>query len=76
MFMTALATAGVVLTLGNVLYGIGMAAAGFGPIFGATSRRTPPERRSLALGVATAGGSIGQFAIVPFSSLPQHWLDN
>jgi MFS family permease len=76
MFMTALATAALALTLGNVICGIGMAAAGFGPIFGAISRQTPPEKRSVALGVATAGGSIGQFAIVPFASLLQHRLDN
>ena len=42
MFMIALATEGVMLTLGNVLCGIGMAAAGFGPIFGSISRQTPP----------------------------------
>ena len=76
MFMIAAATEGVALTLGNALCGIGMAAAGFGPIFGAISRQTPPERRSIALCVATAGGSIGQFAIVPFASLLQHRLDN
>src|SRR6201997_4772669 len=76
MFTTAFATAGVVLTLGNVICGIGMAAAGFGPIFGAISRQTSPEKRSVALGVATAGGSIGQFAIVPFASLLQHRFDN
>jgi hypothetical protein len=39
------------LTLGNVICGIGMAAAGFGPIFGAISQRTPPGKRSVALGV-------------------------
>jgi MFS family permease len=76
MFMTAFATAGLALTLGNVICGIGMAAAGFGPILGAVSRQTPPEKRSVALGVTTAGGSIGQFAIVPFASLLQHRLDN
>jgi len=76
MFTIASASAGVMLTFGNVLCGIGMAAAGFGPIFGALIRRTPPEKRSVALGVATAGGSIGQFAIVPFASLLQHRLDN
>jgi predicted MFS family arabinose efflux permease len=76
MFMTASAAAGLALTLGNVICGIGMAAAGFGPIFGAISRQTPPEKRSVALGVATAGGSIGQFAIVPFASLLQHRLEN
>src|SRR5215470_5509655 len=74
MFMIAFAADGVMLTLGNVLCGIGMAAAGFGPIFGAISRQTPPERRSAALGVATAGGSVGQFAIVPFASLLQYRL--
>jgi MFS family permease len=76
MFTTAFATAGLALTLGNVICGIGMAAAGFGPILGAISRRTPAEKRSVALGVVTAGGSIGQFAIVPFASLLQHRLDN
>jgi MFS family permease len=64
------------LTLGNVLCGIGTAAAGFGPILGAISRQTPPAKRSVALGVATAGGSFGQFAVVPFASLLQYRLDN
>ena len=76
MFMIAFATEGVMLTVGNVLCGVGMSAAGFGPIFGSISRQTPPEKRSVALGVATAGGSFGQFAIVPFASLLQYRLDN
>lgn len=76
MFVIAFATEGVMLTFGNVLCGIGMAAAGFGPIFGSISRQTPPEKRSIALGVVTAGGSFGQFAIVPFASLLQYQLDN
>jgi MFS family permease len=70
----AAATEGVMLTLGNVLVGIGTAAAGFGPILGAISRKTPARHRSIALGVATAGGSFGQFAIVPFASLMQQLL--
>src|ERR671933_877601 len=76
MLMIAFASEGVMLTLGNVLCGIGAAAAGFGPILGAITRQTPPERRSIALGVATAGGSFGQFAVVPFASLLQQRLDN
>jgi len=76
MFMIAFATEGLTLTFGNVFCGIGMAAAGFGPIFGSISRQTPPHKRSIALGVATAGGSFGQFAIVPFASLLQYRLDN
>ena len=74
MFMIATASESVMLTLGNMLAGVGMAAAGFGPILAAIGRQTPPLRRSLALGIATAGGSFGQFAIVPFASLLQQHL--
>ena len=75
-FVIASASESTMLTLGNVMCGIGMAAADFGPIFGSISRQTPPHKRSVALGVATAGGSFGQFAIVPFASLLQYRLDN
>jgi MFS family permease len=76
MLMMATATEGVMLTVGNALSGIGMAAAGFGPILGAIGRQTPAASRSSALGVATAGGSFGQFAIVPFASILQNSFDN
>ncbi|MBV8167562.1 MAG: MFS transporter, partial [Alphaproteobacteria bacterium] len=74
MFMVAAATEGVLITLGNVMSGLGMAAAGFGPILAAIMRQTPPEKRSIALGLTTAGGSFGQFAVVPFASLLQNRL--
>ena len=76
MLMIATASEGVMLTVGNALAGIGMAGAGFGPILGAIGRQTPVEWRSSALGIATAGGSFGQFAIVPFASILQNSLDN
>ena len=76
MLMIAMAAEGVMLTVGNALAGVGMAAAGFGPILGAIGRQTPVEWRSSALGIATAGGSFGQFAIVPFASILQNRLDN
>ena len=68
MVAMGMATEGVLLTLGNALTGVGMAAAGFGPIMGVIGRQTPVLQRSLALGVVTAGGSFGQFAVVPFAS--------
>lgn len=71
MFMIAAASEAVLLTAGNIIAGIGMAAAGFGPILAAIARQTPSARRSLALGIATAGGSFGQFAVVPFASFMQ-----
>jgi len=76
MFTIAAATEGMMLTAGSILVGVGMSAAGFGPILGAISRKTPEYRRSIALGVATAGGSFGQFAVVPFASLLQHRFDS
>jgi MFS family permease len=69
MTMIGLATEGVLLTLGNALTGIGMAAAGMGPIFAVVNRATPAAKRSMALGITTAGGSFGQFAVVPFASV-------
>jgi MFS family permease len=75
-FMIAAASEGLLLTAGNIVCGIGTAAAGFGPILGAISRQTPASQRSIALGVATAGGSFGQFAIVPFASVLQQRLDS
>ena len=76
LFMIAMATEGVMMVTGNALAGIGTSAAGFGPILGAIGRQTPVEWRSSALGIATAGGSFGQFAIVPFASILQNSLDN
>ncbi|HEY0440153.1 MAG TPA: MFS transporter [Xanthobacteraceae bacterium] len=69
--MIALATGSLLITLGNIVSGIGMAAAGFGPIFGAIARKIGPGQRSLAMGIVTAGGSFGQFAVVPFASVLQ-----
>jgi MFS family permease len=76
LFMIAMATEGVMMVTGNALAGIGTSAAGFGPILGAIGRQAPVKWRSIALGVATAGGSFGQFAIVPFASMLQHSLGN
>lgn len=63
----AFATDGLGLTLSNFLIGLGMGAAGFAVVIGAVARAAPPEKRSTALGIVTAGGSIGQFAMVPIA---------
>ena len=49
----------------SALTGLGIAAAGFTTILGAVGRAAPPEKRSIALGIVAAGGSVGQFLIVP-----------
>lgn len=52
--------------LGGSLIGLGLSGCGFSVILGTVGRAAPPEKRSLALGIASMGGSIGQFAAVPF----------
>ncbi|MCH9045617.1 MAG: MFS transporter [SAR324 cluster bacterium] len=51
----------------GILIGLGTSATGFGVIVGAVSRVASESRRSLYLGIATAGGSMGQFVLVSFS---------
>lgn len=65
------ADTGALLVLGCAISGIGTSAAGMGPILGAIGRKTSTARRSWALGLATAGGSFGQFAVVPLASFMQ-----
>ena len=54
--------------------GLGLSAAGMGPILAAIGRQTAVAHRSIALGFVTAGSSFGQFGIVPFASLMQQSL--
>ena len=49
----------------GVLVGLGISATGFAVILGPVGRAVPAERRSMALGIASAGGSFGQFALAP-----------
>jgi len=55
------------LILGGLLIGVGLSGTGFTVVLGAVGRAAPPERRSQALGLTSVGGSIGQFAALPFS---------
>lgn len=52
------------LTLG-VLLGLGLAGTSFTVALAAIARMVPPEKRSWALGIGTAAGSLGQFLMVP-----------
>jgi predicted MFS family arabinose efflux permease len=61
-----LAGDGTFVILGNILIGLALSGTGFSVILAAVTRATPPEKRSLALGIVTAGGSFGQFSLVPY----------
>jgi MFS family permease len=49
----------------GVLVGLGVSAAGFAVVLGPIGRAFPPEKRSMALGIASAGGSSGQLLLAP-----------
>jgi len=49
----------------GLLIGLGLSGASFGVVLGVVGRAVPPERRSAALGLVGAGGSVGQFVMLP-----------
>lgn len=72
----ALYTVGLVLMAGadsslslslsaGVLIGLGLSGTSFSVILGAVGRAVAPEKRSMAMGIASAAGSFGQFAMLP-----------
>ena len=61
-----LADSAVSLSLSaGVLIGIGLSGTSFSVILGAVGRAVPMEKRSMAMGLAAAAGSFGQFAMLP-----------
>ncbi|MBL8298798.1 MAG: MFS transporter [Rhodanobacteraceae bacterium] len=55
---------GIMLSLG-VLIGLGLSGTTFVVVLTGVARLVRPEQRSFAFGLVTAGGSFGQFAVVP-----------
>lgn len=49
----------------GILIGLGLSGTTFPVVFGAVSRAMPPEKRSMAMGISMALGSLGQFAFLP-----------
>lgn len=58
----------------GVLIGIGLSGTSFSVILGVVGRALPPEKRSMGMGIATAAGSFGQFAMLPGSLGLIGWL--
>ncbi|SDX11956.1 Nitrate/nitrite transporter NarK [Pseudomonas kuykendallii] len=49
----------------GLLIGLGLSGTSFSVILGVVGRAVPMEKRSMAMGVAAAAGSFGQFAMLP-----------
>lgn len=66
-WMAAAHTPGELALSAGLLIGLGLSGTSFSVVFGVISRATPPAKRSQAMGVASAVGSLGQFALLPGS---------
>jgi len=62
-------TTWVLIILIGVIAAGGAGMAGLGVLMSAVGRALPPEKRGLANGFVNAGGSFGQFAVVPVAQL-------
>lgn len=56
----------------EILVGFGIAGTGFGVILAIVGRASSPENRSMALGIATAAGSMGQVIGAPTAQVLLH----
>ncbi|SMG50361.1 MFS transporter [Paraburkholderia susongensis] len=64
--LSAVAPGGALLIVGmGLLVGIGVSCTTFGVVLPAIGRVASPEKRSLAMGLVSAGGSAGQVLMVP-----------
>lgn len=59
----------------GVLVGLGQAGTTFPVILPVVARSVPPAYRSTAMGIASAGGSMGQFLVVPAGQVLISGLD-
>ncbi|HLG47864.1 MAG TPA: MFS transporter [Reyranella sp.] len=68
--VAATTSSGIVLVLGmGLLVGFGMSGTTFGVVLSAVGRAATPQQRSLAMGLASAGGSVGQITLAPLTQL-------
>ncbi|MFP4262894.1 MAG: MFS transporter [Halomonas sp.] len=58
----------------GVLIGLGLSGTTFSVVLGAVGRAVAPEKRSMAMGIVSAAGSFGQFAMLPGTLGLLEWL--
>jgi MFS family permease len=63
--MSASTTGSTLALSGGVLVGLGLSGGSFTIVIAAFARLVPEDRRSWAMGLATAMGSLGQFVFAP-----------
>ncbi len=67
LLMSTAQSPGMLYLSAGFLTGIATGAASFSVVLSAVGRMAPPEKASMALGIVTAMGSVGQFFLVPIT---------
>ena len=70
LLLMAMSSTGLFLNLSaGLILGLALSATSFPILLSAVGRAAPPEKRSLAMGIASAAGSFGQFIMLPTTLL-------
>ena len=70
LLLMAISSTGLLLNLSvGLILGLALSATSFPVLLSAVGRAAPPEKRSLAMGIASAAGSFGQFIMLPSTLL-------
>ena len=70
LLLMAVSSTGWLLNLSvGLILGLALSATSFSVLLSAVGRAAPPEKRSLAMGIASAAGSFGQFITLPSTLL-------
>jgi MFS family permease len=71
--MSASGTPGELYFSAGLLIGLGLSGTTFSIVYGVIGRAASPEKRTMALGIAGAAASFGQFVMVPGSQALIGW---
>jgi MFS family permease len=71
--MSAAGTPGELYFSAGLLIGLGLSGTTFSIVYGVIGRAASPEKRTMALGIAGAAASFGQFIMVPGSQALIGW---
>ncbi|WP_286831903.1 MULTISPECIES: MFS transporter [Acinetobacter] len=70
LLLMAFSSTGLLLNISvGLILGLALSATSFPVLLSAVGRAAPPEKRSLAMGIASAAGSFGQFIMLPSTLL-------
>lgn len=72
--MAVASTPGMLYLSTGLLIGFGLSGTSFAVLLSVVGRSVAPEKRSMAMGIASAAGSFGQFAMLPGTLGLIQWL--